>query len=139
MIVLNGPSSSGKSTLAAELQRQLADPWFHVGVDDLLKCLPLAEHQDQLIAEVSAVMRGIHAAMAALAAAGNRVIIDHVLALPGSADELGDLLGDIRSLWVGLNCDLDLLEARNANVAVNPVLPVGISKPYTREFVTTWS
>ena len=112
VILLNGTSSWGKSTLAAELQLQLADPWFHLGVDDFLKHLPLEEHQDQLVAELKSVMRGIHAAMAALAAAGNRVIIDHVLAQPGWADELRDLLGGTPCLWIGLNCDLDVLEAR---------------------------
>ncbi len=112
VVLLNGPSSSGKSTLAAELQLQLADPWFHLGVDDFLKRLLLEDHQDQLVAELAPVMRGIHAAMAAVARAGNRVIIDHVLAQPGWADELRDLLAGTSCLWVGLNCDLDVVEAR---------------------------
>ena len=82
-----------------------------LSVDDFLKCLPLEDHQEQLVAELTSVMRGIHAAMAAVAAAGNRVIIDHVLAQPGWADELRDLLGRTRCLWVGLNCALAVLEA----------------------------
>ena len=33
VILLNGTSSSGKSSIAAELLDQLDGPWFHLGID----------------------------------------------------------------------------------------------------------
>ena len=40
VIVLNGASSVGKSTLAVALQDLLPKPFLHVGVDTLLAAMP---------------------------------------------------------------------------------------------------
>ena len=40
VIVLNGTSSSGKTTLARALQAVLPDPWLTFGIDTLLGALP---------------------------------------------------------------------------------------------------
>src|SRR5439155_2297102 len=112
-VVLNGASSSGKSAIADALQRTLAGVWFRVGVDDLLKMLPLEERQDELLAELPTAMRGVHSAMAAIARAGNRVIIDHVL-IPAFREQLVDELGGIPTLWVKVDCPLAVLEEREA-------------------------
>ncbi|MFE7564219.1 chloramphenicol phosphotransferase CPT family protein, partial [Kitasatospora sp. NPDC057500] len=42
MIVLNGGSSSGKSSIARRLQEVLPDPWLTLGVDTLIAALPAA-------------------------------------------------------------------------------------------------
>ena len=39
VIVLNGGSSAGKSTLAAELKRRLDGPWLSLGIDDLIRAV----------------------------------------------------------------------------------------------------
>lgn len=39
VIVLNGGSSSGKSSIARHLQDLLDTPWVHLGVDDLIDAL----------------------------------------------------------------------------------------------------
>lgn len=64
--------------------------WWHVGVDTFLSCLPLDDEgrQAELIEQWPVVAKGIHGAMAAIVEAGNRLIIDHVLSLPGSSDDL---------------------------------------------------
>lgn len=40
VIILNGGSSSGKSTIARALQARLPDPWLAFGVDDLIDAMP---------------------------------------------------------------------------------------------------
>src|ERR1019366_8054965 len=40
VIVLNGGSSSGKSTIGRCLQRQLDSSWLMLGVDDLIEAMP---------------------------------------------------------------------------------------------------
>jgi len=42
VIVLNGASSSGKTTLAASLQDVLEESWLVFGIDTLISALPLA-------------------------------------------------------------------------------------------------
>jgi len=42
VIVLNGGSSSGKSSLAVALQEALPEPWLRLGVDTLIGALPPA-------------------------------------------------------------------------------------------------
>ncbi|CRX37906.1 chloramphenicol phosphotransferase CPT family protein [Estrella lausannensis] len=40
IIYINGPSSSGKSTLIKQLQHTLKDPYLHVGIDQLINMMP---------------------------------------------------------------------------------------------------
>jgi chloramphenicol 3-O phosphotransferase len=40
IIYLNGPSSSGKTTLSHALQDALEEPYLHIGIDKLIGCMP---------------------------------------------------------------------------------------------------
>jgi chloramphenicol 3-O phosphotransferase len=40
VIVLNGVSSAGKTSIARCLQSLLPTPWLHLGVDDLIGAMP---------------------------------------------------------------------------------------------------
>lgn len=40
IIYLNGPSSSGKTTLAKALQHAFDDPFLHVGIDKIIGWMP---------------------------------------------------------------------------------------------------
>jgi len=40
IILINGTSSSGKSTLAKSLQKSLAEPFLHVQLDSYIEMLP---------------------------------------------------------------------------------------------------
>jgi chloramphenicol 3-O phosphotransferase len=42
VIVLNGTSSSGKSSIARCLQSLLPEPWLTIGLDDLISAVPPA-------------------------------------------------------------------------------------------------
>jgi chloramphenicol 3-O phosphotransferase len=55
VIVLNGGSSSGKSTIARCLQDRLPSPWLVLGVDDLIGAMPR-----NAIAEGSRLALGAH-------------------------------------------------------------------------------
>ena len=105
VIVLNGTSSAGKSTLASALQARLAEAgecWIVMGLDDFLGKLPWAwvtygdhvgEHADEGIAfamvegEVECrvgpvgerMLAAYRGAVAAVARAGINVIVDEVL------------------------------------------------------------
>jgi len=127
VIVLNGGSSSGKSSLAPYLQRGLPGIWLVLGVDDLIRALSFGPSDtsaggslnirpDGSIA-VGDRFRRAEAAwrngMAAIASAGIGVILDEVF-LDGG-DSQARLAESIRSLavvWVGVRCDPEVAAAR---------------------------
>jgi chloramphenicol 3-O phosphotransferase len=120
VIVLNGASSSGKSTLAAALQDRLDEPFLHVGVDTFSEALPHGLDIDVTAAgdvTVSDTFRELEQAwltgLAAMATAGARLIIDEVfLGGRNSQRRLEAKLAVLRTIWVGVHCRLDIAEAR---------------------------
>ncbi len=107
VIFLNGTSSSGKTSIAKALQAVLPDTWLHVSVDTFLEMA-----SDRRALDFKPFLRGYHASIGALATAGNRLIVDHVLQQGAWLRETADALGDTPVLFVGLRCPLEVLEQR---------------------------
>ncbi|MCB0082817.1 MAG: AAA family ATPase [Caldilineaceae bacterium] len=131
IIILNGTSSAGKSSLAKALQAQLLDPYLHLGIDTMVFALPKRYlnpplwHEvfqyswpapDTLVIEPGPMghrlISGLHHTVAALARAGNNVIVDHVLLDPRWVQECAQLLGGLPALFVGVICPLVVVEQR---------------------------
>ena len=117
IIVINGPSSSGKTTLALALQKQLDLPFIRFSFDLFLdhKALPSEQIKsgrfswDQIR---PAVFRGVHQCVPALATAGNNVIFDHIIETKAMLYELVPLLSALDVFFVGVHCSLPELERR---------------------------
>lgn len=58
------------------------------------------------------LIRGMHAAIAALAGAGNNVIVEHVLLYEEWLVDLLDALDGLEVYFVGVHCPIELLEER---------------------------
>lgn len=118
IIFLNGTSSSGKSTVAKALQRLLDSPAMHVEVDTFAHMLPegFLETADPPVRKEAAarLISGFHQAVAALAAAGNTIILDHVVPSPKWWQECMTLFAPYTLLTVGVHCPLAELEQREA-------------------------
>ena len=117
IILLNGPSSVGKSTLAAALQANLAEPFWHFSIDHLraAKVLPNARIASGEFpwAELRAsFFEGFHRAIPALADAGNNLIIEHIVETAEWMKRLLLLLEHQDVFFVGLHCPLAELERR---------------------------
>jgi chloramphenicol 3-O phosphotransferase len=134
IILLNGTSSSGKSTLAKALQAALPDPWLVVGIDTVVFALPGRYLDQPRWSEVfryvplddapdgafrietgelgERLISGLHGAVAALAERGLSVIVDHVLLETTWLDECRALWADIPWLFVGVRCPLLVIERR---------------------------
>ncbi|MFG2512517.1 chloramphenicol phosphotransferase CPT family protein [Streptomyces sp. NPDC048584] len=113
MIFLNGTSSSGKSSIAKALLQILDEPSFHMPVDAFHA---MRSHRDVSAEELPEVLRrtwlGYHRAVAGMAAAGNDIVVDHVLS---EEWRLLDCLGLFRPadvVLVGVRCSLDELQRR---------------------------
>lgn len=125
IIVLNGGSSSGCTTVARKLQSELPDVRLLLGVDTFLEALPdwgargdvgirfgddgVVSVDDTYYAREDAWYR----TLVALARSGNPLILDEVMLSGGAGQErLKALFGDIESLWIGVRCNADIAEAR---------------------------
>ncbi len=108
IIFLNGVSSSGKSTLAKELQKRLAEPFLHLQLDDFIHMLPRTDDLDMFMRMVSGMNRSI----AVMSEEHNNLIVDHVVVDKSWLDQCLELLAGRYVLFVGLHCPLEELERR---------------------------
>lgn len=117
IILLNGASSSGKSTLSSALQAQLDIPFWHFSIDHLreAKVLPTRriEQGDFSWNEMRPhFFQGFHHCLAALAGAGNNLIVEHIVETEAWMQRLVRLLEPFDVFFVGLHCPLPELERR---------------------------
>lgn len=117
IILINGASSAGKSTLAAAVHKRLPIPFLRFSFDLFIegKSLP----SDQIKAGQfswqqmrPAVFRGYHRCWPALASAGNNLLIDHIIEEESWVTDLIQLLAGYDVFIVGLHCSLEELERR---------------------------
>jgi chloramphenicol 3-O phosphotransferase len=130
IIVINGVSSAGKTSVARALQTIAAQPFLHVQLDTFMQMLPpsckvrfegfsLGAHSgaqtSTVVINTDAVVmqarRGMRHAVAAMAGQGLGIVIDDLLDEMVAA-EYRDLLAPFRTCVVGLFAPLDVLEAR---------------------------
>ncbi len=117
IIIINGPSSSGKTTLALALQKQLDEPFIRFSFDLFLdhQAFPLEQIRSGRFSWEQmrpAVFRGLHQCLPALATAGNNIIFDHIIETKAWLYELVALIAGLDVFFVGLHCSLPELERR---------------------------
>lgn len=129
IIYLNGTSSAGKSSIAAILQERLGGLYLHVMLDVFLQMVPpggwqrpggavMTPPRDGRGLDVEfgplcqPLFTGFHRSLAALAGAGNRLIVDDVLVERRWLDEALAALAPFRVCFVGVYCPVDVAEAR---------------------------
>jgi len=141
IILLNGSSSAGKTTLAITLQQLLPDPWHHIALDQFrdglggryrglnsppgtpgaqgLNVVPIALGNERVtdvqFGELGKqVLRGMRRAIAAFAREGNNVIIDDLMFEPEFLRDYLDALKGFDVLFVGVRCPIEVVNAREA-------------------------
>jgi chloramphenicol 3-O phosphotransferase len=117
IIIINGPSSSGKTTLALALQKQLNLPFIRFSFDLFLdhKAFPLEQIKSGKFSWEQmrpSVFRGLHQCLPALASAGNNIIFDHIIETKAWLYELVSLVSELDVFFVGVHCSLPELERR---------------------------
>lgn len=125
VIVLNGGSSAGKSSIARALQRLMPVPWLTFGEDALGEALPRSGKNAMITfgrrgeVEVAPAYRPLAAAwyqgVAAIAAAGVGLILDEIFlrGADGQAQLAAALTGS-NVVWVAVHCDPSEAAAREA-------------------------
>src|SRR6476661_4676445 len=134
IIVINGTSSSGKTTLVRALQAAMPDLWLEMGIDRFAYALPGrvnglpawpllfayvrpdGRSDGPFTIETTALgnrfIAGLHATVAALAGSGLNVIVDHVVLEPEWVAEMRRLWAPFEVLFVGVRCPLDVILQR---------------------------
>jgi chloramphenicol 3-O phosphotransferase len=125
VIVVNGASSTGKTSLIRALQNLLADDWLTFGVDRLIEAMPLRldGHPDGLLIHadgrvvVGPAFKALEASwrdgLAAMARSGVRLVLDEVMFDGGDEQRRwNEALAGLRVLWVGVRCDPEVAAAR---------------------------
>jgi chloramphenicol 3-O phosphotransferase len=117
IILLNGASSSGKSTLARSLQARLDEAFWHFSIDHLntANVLPEARIRSGEFAWNAlreSFFEGFHRCIPALAEAGNNLVVEHIVETAAWRDRLLRLLARFDVYFVGVHCPLPELERR---------------------------
>nr|WSY56556.1 chloramphenicol phosphotransferase CPT family protein [Streptomyces sp. NBC_00886] len=121
VIFLNGTSSSGKSSIATELLRILDEPYFHMPVDAFHAMRsPVPIEPGRLDTVLHRTWRGYHRAVAGMAAAGNNVVVDHVLSAEWRLRDCLSLFVPEDVVLVGVHCPPEELERRERERADRP-------------------
>lgn len=149
IVILNGVSSSGKTTIATAFRDQRAaagDFWLLMGLDDFLVKLP-TEWQDLgypggpgrraadgigfeatpagRILRVGAVgrrlLRAYQSSVASAAGAGVNVVVDEVVIDAGAWHDWQVALAGLDVTWVGVHCAADVAARREQGRGDRPV------------------
>lgn len=126
IIYLNGASSAGKTTLARGLQAHLTLPFWHYSIDHyrdsgILPMERIRSGEFPWPGLRGAFFEGFHASIPALAAAGNHLILEHIVE---NADWLRRVVGLLRGFdvfFVAVHCPLGELEARERRRGDRPI------------------
>ena len=123
IIILNGTSSSGKTSVLRAVQNLFDEPYLDLGIDKFIWAMPhryldrplwddvlgLASTAGQAGHRLVAAM---HRAIAAAACSGHHVVADHVLVEPAWLVDCAALFADLPAWLVAIRCPLEVLEER---------------------------
>lgn len=118
-IIINGPSSSGKTTIAGALQKQLyseqGEVFLYTSIDTFAsQHFPSAflGDEENLIQITPVLVHAFHRTIRAMLESGHNVIVDHVLQEPWWAEDLNVCLSEIECLSVRLHAPIHVLQER---------------------------
>ena len=123
VIVLNGASSSGKTSILNQLQGLLVEPYLNVGIDKFIWMLPKRYLDRPLWDDVlglatesgamgSRLFSSMHKVIQLLSLEGMNVVADHVMVEPEWVEECARLFSLLPAYFVGVQCPLEVLIQR---------------------------
>lgn len=146
VVILNGPSAVGKSSLQKSIQRLAAVPYLNIGIDNFFNDLFPDEHGTLGVKAYAdfgnnlryitiennvvylhvgqagqKIIKGMHAAIAAYAKAGNNVIVDYIMYEQVWMKDLLKQLQGCPVYLVGVTVPIDILQAREQARSTSPL------------------
>ncbi len=113
-ILLNGTSSSGKTTIARELQEHLELQYLNFSIDSILYTLPPSDLRAMIKGDritrrgykYGRLVQGFHAAIAGLLKTGNYLIIDNAITREEWNIDFENAVDGYHVVRIGVFCDL---------------------------------
>ena len=151
VIILNGPSASGKSSIQRKVQEHFKDPYIRVGVDNLFsdilpdyygmgQVVPKGDFLEKDVRYVEnikvdqknavklivgpigqKVINGMHYSIASYARTGNNVVVDYILYDKEWFAELVKALKGVKVYYIGIQYPIEVIEERERKRATSPV------------------
>lgn len=148
IIILNGPSASGKSSIQKKLTELFQEPYLHIGIDNFFVGVlpqkfivgPFPENPEHRIMKGIAsndehgplftlmvepagqrVIKGMHRAIAAYASQGNNIVVDYILYEKEWLKDLVAVLKDYNVYFIGVDLPLSHLQEREKARGTSPV------------------
>lgn len=148
IIILNGPSASGKSSIQKELASLFDKPYLKIGIDNFFVGVlpekyifgPLPENPEDIVMKGTAtqdengplfklefgpegekIISGMHHAIAAYAKQANNIIVDYILYEQPWLKELVYVLKDYKVYFIGIELPLEILQEREKARNTSPV------------------
>lgn len=117
IILINGASSAGKSTLSRALQAKLDEPFWHYSIDhlrmaDVLPMERIVAGEFDWAAMRPGFFEGFHQSLVAFTGAGNNLIVEHIVETEAWMNRLVELLVPFDVFFIGLHCPLPELLRR---------------------------
>lgn len=114
IILLNGTSSAGKTTLAHALRPLLPASFCYYASDQLADEAFRPLDPAARLAGRDAFFTGFHRSIPAFASAGLDLLIEHIVEEQQLADDLSILLAGLDVFWVGVHASVDVTTTREA-------------------------
>lgn len=123
IIIINGTSSSGKTSILEGIQKHFEEPYLNAGIDKFIWMLPERYldrplWDDVLGLAISAgamghrLFSGMHHAIYHLAKSGLNIVADHVMVEECWVQECAQLFAGLPAYLIGVHCPLEVLEKR---------------------------
>lgn len=115
IIILNGTSSSGKTSIANKLLEKLNAPYFFFSVDNFLSPSMPQRINFEIPEDLKLIdesISGFNKALGAYASHIEYMIVDHVLQNPKWYDEIFNSLNRKDVLFIGVTAPLSIIEER---------------------------
>ena len=119
ILILNGTSSSGKTSIVRTVQPLLSEPYHHLQLDTFRAMEPPGhwegwqqQSSDVVDLKLAALCRAMNAALAEYSRHGQNVVFDTVLSNADAWRYVLEDLADLPVLIVGITCAADVLAQR---------------------------
>lgn len=119
ILLINGTSSAGKSSLAWAFQASSEHQWVRLSIDDCFDAFPAGANLHTV--PYDRLREVFYQSLKLWADQGFDLIVDAVFEEPGCVDKVLHWLHPYRVYLIGLHCPLEVLEQREVQRANRPL------------------
>lgn len=110
ILILNGTSSAGKTSIAKHFQEAVTEQWMLITIDSFISMFPSTMNEHW--APLSQFSRSFYKTVALWAQEGYNVILDTVFDSPDCFSNCVESLSQFRVYLIGVHCPLEILIER---------------------------